>query len=174
MYTTTYELWQKLSELSSLTGSRATCPPWLVDVNIHISRGANTLLDKYVGIIIWLSVVLRYPARVPWRILLLAMTDQQLWNILDRPGNPCYTRHVDLSTRKLYTFQLCMYVWSTDDSINNRAVTNQSDRSYVYNADAVISSPRPADHTIGEQRTILSVNSFSIGHFCQWSWSVMP
>ena len=90
----------------------------------------------------------RYPARVPlpWRILLLAMTDQQLWNILDRPGNPCYTRHVGLSTRKLYTFQLCMCVWSTDDSIKNRAVTNQRDRSYVgLYGDAVISSPRPAD-----------------------------
>ena len=49
-----------------------------------------------------------------------------------------------------------MCVWSTDDSIKNRAVTSQRDQSYVYNyADAVTSSPRPADHTIGEQLTDL-------------------
>ena len=46
-----------------------------------------------------------------------------------------------------------MCVWSTDDSIKNRAVTNQRDRGYVY-GDAVISSPRPADHTIAGSNLI--------------------
>ena len=46
-----------------------------------------------------------------------------------------------------------MCVWSTDDSIKNRAVTNQRDRSYVY-GDAVISSPRPADNTIAGSNLI--------------------
>ena len=40
-----------------------------------------------------------YPARVPWRILLLATTDQQLWNILDRLGtHTTHVWHVGLST----------------------------------------------------------------------------
>ena len=55
-------------------------------------------------------------------------TDQQLWNILDRPGNPCYTRHVGLFTRKCYTFKLCMCVWSTHYSIKTGAVTNQREK----------------------------------------------
>ena len=46
-----------------------------------------------------------------------------------------------------------MCVSSTDDSIKNRAVTNQRDRSYVY-GDAVISSSRPADHTIAGSNLI--------------------
>ena len=36
-YTTTCELWQKLSELVFiLTGSRATCPPWLIYMYVNI------------------------------------------------------------------------------------------------------------------------------------------
>ena len=46
------------------------------------------------------------------------------------------------------------------DRIKNRAVTSQRDQSYVYiYAEAVVSSPRPADHTIGEQ---LSSNRFNL------------
>ena len=37
--------------------------------------------------------------------------------------------------------------------VKNRAVTNQCDRSYVH-GDAVISSPRPADHTIAGSNLI--------------------
>ena len=54
-----------------------------------------------------------------------------------------------------------MCVWSTDDSIKNIAVTSQRDQSYInVYADAVTSSPRPADHTIGEQLVVI----FSIWH----------
>ena len=69
--------------------------------------------------------------------------------------NTLHVRHVGLSTSINDILYNCMCVWSTDDSIKNRAVTSQRDQSYDNNADAVTSSPRPADHTIGEQLTDL-------------------
>ena len=73
--------------------------------------------------------------------------------------------HVGLSTSINDILFNYVCVWSTDDSIKNRAVTSQRDQSYIYNADAVTSSLRPVDHTIGEQLVVI----FSIWHFCQWS-----